>query len=81
VTDDHALLDDIGRLVQEEEELRAQRAGKGLDPTATARLQQVEERLDQCWDLLRQRRAHEEFGLDPDNTAPRPTEVVENYEQ
>ena len=81
MTDDRDILDDIGRLVQEEEELRAQRAGQGLDATANARLQHVEERLDQCWDLLRQRRAHEEFGLDPDNTGARPAEIVENYEQ
>ncbi len=81
MSDDRDILADIGRLVQEEEELRAQRAGQGLDAAATSRLQQVEEHLDQCWDLLRQRRAHEEFGLDPDNTAARPTEVVENYEQ
>jgi len=81
LSDDRDILADIGRLVQEEEQLRAQRTGQGLDPNATARLQQVEEHLDQCWDLLRQRRAHEEFGLDPDNTAARPTDVVENYEQ
>jgi hypothetical protein len=81
MTDDRNILADIGRLVEEEEQLRSQRAGKGLDRDAEARLQAVEEHLDQCWDLLRQRRAHEEFGLDPDNTGARPAEVVENYEQ
>ena len=37
--------------------------------------------LDQCWDLLRQRRALREFGDDPDAARVRPSEVVENYEQ
>jgi hypothetical protein len=41
----------------------------------------VEVELDRCWDLLRQRRAREEFGLGPDDTAARPAETVENYEQ
>jgi len=37
--------------------------------------------LDQCWDLLRQRRALREFGRDPDQAKVRPPKVVENYEQ
>jgi hypothetical protein len=37
--------------------------------------------LDQCWDLLRQRRALREAGLDPDAAAARPIDVVEHYEQ
>jgi Protein of unknown function (DUF2630) len=81
MSDDRDILSDIGRLVEEEEQLRAQRAGGGLDASAHARLEAIERRLDQCWDLLRQRRAHEEFGLDPDNTGVRPSDVVENYDQ
>ena len=46
-----------------------------------ARLADVKVQLDRAWDLLRQRRAHEEFGLDPDNTSERPADVVEGYEQ
>ena len=46
-----------------------------------ARLDAVKVELDRCWDLLRQRRAKEEFGLDPDEVAARPADVVENYEQ
>ena len=38
-------------------------------------------RPNSSWDLLRQRTAHEEFGLDPDNTSVRDTETVEGYEQ
>src|SRR5882724_3887053 len=41
----------------------------------------VKEELDQCWDLLRQRRALREFGRDPDEAKVRPAKIVENYEQ
>ncbi|HXW38833.1 MAG TPA: DUF2630 family protein [Acidimicrobiales bacterium] len=41
----------------------------------------LEVSLDQCWDLLRQRRARRHSGLDPDDAAPRPTDVVEGYQQ
>ncbi|MDQ1520859.1 MAG: hypothetical protein QOI55_1932 [Actinomycetota bacterium] len=78
---DRDILGDINKLVEEEQRLLEQRVGHGLDPEAQARLRAVEEHLDQCWDLLRQRRAHEEFGLDPSEASVRPADVVENYEQ
>ncbi|MDH5349160.1 MAG: DUF2630 family protein [Nitrospira sp.] len=43
------------------------------------RLSQVQIELDQCWDLLRQRRALRQVGLDPDDAEVRPPEIVENY--
>ncbi len=46
-----------------------------------ARLREVEVSLDQCWDLLRQRRAHREFGQNPDEATVRPAVVVEHYQQ
>jgi len=45
------------------------------------RLAKIKVELDQCWDLLRQRRALREFGRDPDQAKVRPPDVVENYEQ
>ena len=45
------------------------------------RLADVEVELDQCWDLLRQRRALRETGQDLSEAHVRPPEVVENYEQ
>jgi hypothetical protein len=45
------------------------------------RLAKIKVELDQCWDLLRQRRALREFGRDPDQAKVRPPKVVENYEQ
>lgn len=45
------------------------------------RLAKIQVELDQCWDLLRQRRALRDVGLDPDDAQVRPPQVVENYEQ
>jgi hypothetical protein len=45
------------------------------------RRQQLEEQLDQCWDLLRQRQARREFGGNADDARPRPVGEVEGYLQ
>ncbi|MCX4981952.1 DUF2630 family protein [Streptomyces sp. NBC_00250] len=71
------ILDDIGALVEEERALR-QRTG-GLLPEERTRLADLEVRLDQCWDLLRQRRAKAEYGEDPDTATLRPATEVESY--
>jgi hypothetical protein len=82
---DESITARIERLVTEEQELRRQEQTDSPDPGALEadreRLQAVEVELDRCWDLLRQRRAREEFGLDPDDAAARSAETVENYEQ
>jgi hypothetical protein len=75
--DDQTILNQITTLVDEEHKLREGAAG----PEANAeRLKEVGQQLDQCWDLLRQRRAKREFGEDPDAAAPRDVKTVENYE-
>ena len=52
------------------------------EPTATPqRLEDIEVMLDQCWDLLRQRRAKREYGDDPDEAHVRSADVVEHYQQ
>ena len=48
---------------------------------STDRRQQLEEQLDQCWDLLRQRQARREFGGDADDAEPRDVQQVEDYLQ
>jgi DNA-binding transcriptional regulator PaaX len=72
---DEEILDRIHRLVDDERELRR---GDAVDAD---RMRQLEETLDQCWDLLRQRRAKREFGDDPDSAAVRDTRTVEGYQQ
>ncbi len=79
--DDKNILDQIHALVAEEKQLRATHSGRGLDGDDRTRLDALERQLDQCWDLLRQRRAHEEFGEDPDTARARSTSEVEGYLQ
>jgi Protein of unknown function (DUF2630) len=79
--DDQDVQQRIEALVAEEHELqRAGEAEEGLPPEQHKRLGEVKVELDRYWDLLRQRRAHEEFGLDPENTSMRDTGTVEGYE-
>ncbi|MGW0559834.1 DUF2630 family protein [Streptomyces sp. NPDC003016] len=74
------ILDTIDSLVGEERELRERSTRNlGLDDTERTRLKAVEVQLDQCWDLLRQRRAKSEFGEDPGEAKVRPAVEVENY--
>jgi hypothetical protein len=75
---DQSVLSHIDQLVKEEERLYAK---NGLTEDDQARLAEVKVALDQCWDLLRQRRALREFGEDPDKAKVRPAKIVENYEQ
>jgi hypothetical protein len=71
---DKSILDHITALVDEEHRLR-----DGGAPDAQ-KLRKVSEELDQCWDLLRQRRAKREFGEDPDTAKVRDAGTVEGYE-
>ena len=79
--DDTTVLARIHELVDEEKNLRAAHRGKGLVGDDRRRLDSIERQLDQCWDLLRQRRAREEFGEDPNAAQERPTSEVEGYIQ
>ncbi|HEY8753157.1 MAG TPA: DUF2630 family protein [Arthrobacter sp.] len=74
----HDILTNIQALVAEEHELREGPGGKATDH---ARLKHIEESLDQCWDLLRQRRAKSESGENPNTAAARPVSEVEGYRQ
>ena len=77
--DDNTILENIHQLVAEEKQLRA--AHHGLSSQDRLRLQHLEEQLDQAWDLLRQRRAREETGDDPDVAQQRSVNEVEGYLQ
>jgi hypothetical protein len=80
-TDDGTTLARIEQLVRQEHELLGRHGTDGLDPDEHERLEQIQVQLDQCWDLLRQRRARREFGQDPDDAMPRPESTVEKYLQ
>jgi len=78
---DEQTLAAINELAHEEHALLQ----KESDGTATAeeraRVREIEVQLDQCWDLLRQRRARRDAGLNPDDATMRDESVVENYQQ
>jgi Protein of unknown function (DUF2630) len=79
--EDERIHDRIEQLVAEEQELYDRGAEGRLSETEHRRLDAIKVGLDQCWDLLRQRRALREAGRDPDAARVRDPEVVENYEQ
>lgn len=79
---DKEILGHIDELIKTEHELRTKVADGSLSSDEErAQLRSVEEALDQCWDLLRQRRARREFGEDPGGSAARPVSEVEGYIQ
>ena len=82
---DESIASRIDQLVSEEKELRAREQADRDDEDSLEqdreRLRAVEVELDRCWDLLRQRRAKEEFDQDPDQAQARDSGTVEGYEQ
>lgn len=82
MVDDATILHRVQTLVDEEHQLRERlEAGEITIEEEQQRLHQLEESLDQCWDLLRQRRARREMGQSPDDAQARPVDEVEGYEQ
>ncbi len=79
---EHDILAQVRQLVEVEHQLREKRQAGEIDPAQELdALKSVEEALDQCWDLLRQRRARSEFGQNPDEATARPVKTVEEYLQ
>ena len=79
--DDSEIVGHINELADEEHRLERSHASGGLSDEEQARLREVEVALDQCWDLLRQRRARRSAGQDPDDASVRSEGTVENYKQ
>ena len=82
---DESIAARIENLVAEEHELRRSEEADSENANKLQadrdRLQALEVELDRCWDLLRQRRAREEFGQDPDDASARDADTVERYLQ
>lgn len=82
---DQDILARIQALVDEEHELRGTSPEDPGEPTSDEdrrnRLRRLEEELDQCWDLLRQRRAKQDAGESPQDAEARPIDQVEGYRQ
>jgi Protein of unknown function (DUF2630) len=83
--DDQKIAERIESLVAEEHELQHREQSDSHDEERLEadreRLRNVQVELDRCWDLLRQRRAREEFGENPDDAQPRDADTVERYWQ
>ncbi len=77
MTTDQSVLHHIQRLTDEEHHLYGKNE---LTEAERQRLQSLNVELDQCWDLLRQRRAKREYGENPDEAEVRSPRIVENYE-
>lgn len=78
---DQEILSRINQLVDEEHQLLTMEESGQLTDPGGERMKELEVALDQCWDLLRQRRARREFGQNPDEAKARPPDVVEKYQQ
>ena len=79
--DDTDIVHRIGQLSEEEHALERSHEGEELSSDEVERLRQLEVALDQCWDLLRQRRARRSAGQNPEEVEVRPENVVEGYRQ
>jgi hypothetical protein len=77
--DDQNVIDLINELANEEHELFQKEARGEASDDDRGRLQDLGVRLDQCWDLLHQRRARRAAGMDPDEAAVRDERTVEGY--
>ena len=77
--DDQSAIDRINELAREEHELFEKESSGQVTQEERERLRQLEVALDQCWVLLRQRRARRNAGLDPEDAAVRDERTVEGY--
>jgi len=77
--DDNEVLAQINKLAEKEHELFRKEADEGVTDDERAELSKLEVTLDQCWDLLHQRRARRAAGLDPDAAKVRDANTVEKY--
>jgi len=79
--DDNQIHDRIEKLVAEEHALWGRESSGAANEEDRRRLDSLKVSLDQCWDLLRQRRALREEGGDPDAARTRSGDTVEHYQQ
>jgi Protein of unknown function (DUF2630) len=77
--DDAKILQQINELAREEHELFERESHAQASEADRQRLLNIGVTLDQCWDLLRQRRAKRAAGLDPDEAQMRDEKTVEGY--
>ena len=79
--DDGQIHNSIDEMVSEEHQLWERESAGEASEADRQRLEALRVSLDQCWDLLRQRRARRSAGQDPEGAEVRPPDVVERYQQ
>lgn len=79
--DDRDIVAEISKLTDEEHRIERAHVGVVLSGDEQARLSELAVQLDQCWDLLAQRRARRDAGQDPDKAEVRSASIVENFKQ
>lgn len=77
--DDKNVIDRINELAHEEHQLFEKESSGQATEGDRERLRHLEVTLDQCWDLLHQRRARRAAGMDPDQAKVRDEKTVEGY--
>jgi Protein of unknown function (DUF2630) len=77
--EDEEVIERINKLASEEHELFEKESRGQVSGAERERMRRLEVTLDQCWDLLHQRRARRAAGLDPDEARVRDEETVEGY--
>jgi hypothetical protein len=78
--DDQKVIDRINELAREEHEIFERESRGQASEGERDRLRRLEVTLDQCWDLLHQRRARRNAGFDPDEARVRDEGTVERYQ-
>ena len=77
--EDQSVIDRINELAREEHELFERESHGKVTDAERERMKRLQVTLDQCWDLLHQRRARRAAGLDPDEARVRDEGIVEGY--
>ncbi len=77
--EDQAVFRRINELANEEHEIWSRESRGEATETDRERLRRIQVTLDQCWDLLHQRRARKAAGLNPDEAEVRDEKTVEGY--
>ena len=77
--EDQEVIDRINELAREEHDLFQKESTGQVTDSERARLRSLEVSLDQCWDLLHQRRARRAAGMNPDEASVRDERTVEGY--
>jgi len=77
--DDQQIVERINELAHQEHELWETESRGEASDSERERLKELQVTLDQCWDLLHQRRARRSAGMDPDEAGVRDERTVEGY--